>query len=137
MNPRMSGIADVARGSEKHVQQTERGHRRVELRHLLGCQIEVVHADLARLAQNVVVDVGDVAHALRVVTDVAQTALQHVVSEVGRNVADVRRVIRRDAARVHRDRRPGSELDDGLTRRVEQLHGHASMPVRRTAARVL
>ena len=56
----------------------------VEARRLLGGEIEVVHAELAGLAQDVVVDVGDVAHAAGLVAEVAQPPLQHVVGEVGR-----------------------------------------------------
>ena len=85
-----------------------------------------MHAELARLAQDVVVDVGDVAHAPRLVAGVAQPALQHVVGEVHRGVAEVRRVVGRDAARVHRDDGPDLELDDRAAPRV--VEAHAQMP---------
>ena len=49
----------------------ERLHVRVEAGHLLGRQVEVVDPELARLAQDVVVDVGDVAHELGRVAEVA------------------------------------------------------------------
>ena len=82
-------MADVARGSLKRGQQVERLHVGVEAGHLLGRQVEVVDAELAGLAQDVVVDVGDVAHALRLVAEVAQPPLQHVVGDVGGGVAEV------------------------------------------------
>ena len=52
MKPRMSGIADVARGSLKHGQHVERVHVAVEARHLAGGQVEVVHAELRALANS-------------------------------------------------------------------------------------
>ncbi len=106
-----------------HRQQVEQPHVGVEAGHLLGRQIEVVHAELAGLAQDVVVDVGDVAHALRLVPGVAQAALQHVEVEVHGGVPQVRRVVRGDAARVHGHERPGLERHHLATRRVVQLHG--------------
>ena len=54
----------------------------VEAGHLLRGQVEVVDAELAGLAEDAVVDVGDVADALRLVAEVAQAALQHVVGHV-------------------------------------------------------
>ena len=51
MKPRMSGMADVARGSLKHGQHVERRHVVVEARHLAGGQVEVVHAELAGLGE--------------------------------------------------------------------------------------
>ena len=57
-------MADVARGSLKHRQHVERLHVAVEPGHLGGRQVEVVHAELAGLGEERVVDVGDVAHAL-------------------------------------------------------------------------
>ena len=80
MKPRMSGMADVARGSLKHGSRS-RVRRLVDPRHLLGGEVEVVDAELAGPAEDAVVDVGDVAHALRVVAEIAQAALQHVVGE--------------------------------------------------------
>ena len=55
-----------------------------------------------------------------------------------RGVAEVSRVVRRDPARVHRHHRAGLEGDDLAPGRVVQPHRHSmSMPVNRTAARVL
>ena len=98
-------MAEVARGSLASRQQAERLHVVVELGHLGGGQVEVVDAELAGLAEDVVVDVGDVAHAAGVVAPVAQAPLEDVVGEVDRGVADVGGVVRRDAARVHGDDR--------------------------------
>ena len=77
-----------------HRQQVEQAHLGVEARHLLGRQVEVVHAELPGLAQDVVVDVGDVAHAPRLVPGVLQAPLQHVEVEVDGGVPEVRRVVR-------------------------------------------
>ena len=63
MKPKMSGIAEVARGSRVGGQQSEGLHVRVEAGDLSRGEVEVVHAELACLAQDVVVDVGYVAHA--------------------------------------------------------------------------
>ena len=88
-----------------------------------GGEVEVVHPEAAGLAQDVVVDVGDVAHAARIVAEVAQPPLQHVVGEVDGGVADVGGVVGRDAARVHRHDRTGYEGDDLAARGVVQPHG--------------
>ena len=77
-------MADVARGSLQRGEHVERRHVVVEAGDLGGGQVEVVHAELAGLAQQVVVDVGDVAHAAGLVAEVAEAALQHVVGEVRR-----------------------------------------------------
>ena len=119
----------------EHVEGTHVG---VEARRLLRGQVEVVHAELARLAQDVVVDVGDVAHALSPVAEVPQPPLQHVVGDVRGSVADVGGVIRRDAARVHGDDRPRLERHDLPPCRVIQAHHvGASTPVIFSPARVL
>ena len=88
-------------------------HVGVEPGHLPGGQVEVGLAQLPGLAQQVVVDVGDVAHAQGAVPLVPQPALDHVVEQVGGGVADVGGVVGRDAARVHGD--------DGAGREVEHL----------------
>ena len=75
-------MAEVARGSDHDRKQAQGGHVAVEPGDLLGGQVEVVHAELAGLAQDVVVDVGDVAHAARVVPEVAQPPLEDVEGQV-------------------------------------------------------
>ena len=83
MNPRMSAMAEVARGSlQLDRQHVEGVHVAVEAGDLGGGQVEVVDAQLAGLAQQVVVDVGDVAHAAGLVAAVPQPALEHVVDHV-------------------------------------------------------
>ena len=64
MKPRMSGIADEARGVDATGSALSAVHVALEARLLTGGQIEVVDAELARLGEQRVVDVGDVAHAL-------------------------------------------------------------------------
>ena len=102
-------MADVARGSLQHGSTFSAFMSLSKRATSRRGQVEVVHAELLRLAQQRVVDVGDVAHAARVVAEIAEAALQHVVGDVDRRVTEVRRVVRRDAARVHRDELgPGS-----------------------------
>ena len=67
---------------------------------------------------------------------VAQPALQHVVGEVGGGVADVGGVVRRDAARVHRDHRARGERDDLAARRVVEPHRLAHGRRRRSRGRL-
>ncbi len=110
-------------------------HVAVELGHLPGGQVEVVHAHLAGLAQQVVVDVGDVAHAQGAVADVAQPALEDVVEEVGGGVADVGGVVRRDAARVHGDDRPRREVEHLAPGGVEEPQPGGPTPERRRRCR--
>ena len=104
ISERMSGIAEVARGSDYDRQEAERVHVGVEAGHLLGGQVEVVHTELAGLSQDVVVDVGHVAHAAGLVAEVPEPALQDVEGQVDRGVAEVRGVVGGDPAGVHRDR---------------------------------
>ena len=135
-------VGDGGRGSglAPTRQEVQRGHVVVEARRLRRGQVEIVHAERAGLGQDRVVDVGDVAHALRVVADVAQASLQDVVRHVDGGVPEVGRVVGRDAARVHRDDGPGSNGNDGLPSRVVQPHLHQSpsgMPVNFTATLVL
>ena len=85
MKPRMSGMADDGPRLDCSTGRTSSASMsRVEAGHLGGGQVEVVHAELAGLGEERVVDVGDVAHAARVVAEVAQPALQHVVGDVRR-----------------------------------------------------
>ena len=80
MKPRMSGIADEARGRAAHRQRVERHHVALEAGLLAGREVEVVHAELARLGEQRVVDVGDVADATCTVwPDVDEPSLQDVV----------------------------------------------------------
>ena len=105
MSDRMSEMAEVARGSD-HGQEAEGRHVGVEAGHLLGRQVEVVDAELAGLAQDVVVDVGDVAHAAGLVAQVAQAALEDVEGQVDGGVAQVGGVVGGDPAGVHGDHGP-------------------------------
>ncbi len=68
-------------------EQRQRRHVGVEARHLLGGEVEVVDTELARLAQDVVVDVGDVAHQPRFVAEVDEPPLQDVEGQVHLGVA--------------------------------------------------
>jgi len=74
-------------------EQVDESHVAFELGYLLGREVEVVDAEFARLAQHVVVDVGDVSHAARFVSGVAQSSLEKIEAEIDVGVAEVRRVI--------------------------------------------
>ena len=103
-------------------EQPERLHVGVEAGDLTGREVEVVHAELARLTQDVVVDVGYVADAKRLVAEVPQPPLQHVVGQVDRGVAEMGRVIGRNPAGVHRDHFARSEGDDLAPSSVVEPH---------------
>ena len=75
-------------------QRVQGHHVALEASLLAGRQIEVVDAELARLGEQRVVDVGDVADALHGVALVDQTALQHVVGDERRGVPEVGGVVR-------------------------------------------
>ena len=94
MKPRMSGIADDARGVDATGSALSASMSRLEPGLLAGRQVEVVDAELAGLGEQRVVDVGDVAHARDRVAAVDQPALQHVVGEERRGVAEVGGVVR-------------------------------------------
>ena len=83
-------------------------------------QLEVGHAELAGLGEDRVVDVGDVAHHAHLVTELLEPADEEVVGEVRGGVAEVRGVVRRDAAHVHAHDRADLERDDGTLRGVEE-----------------
>ncbi len=102
----------------------ERGHVVVETRHLGVRELEVGNPELAGLGQYGVVDVGDVAHDPHFVAELLEPADQHVVGEVGRGVAEVRRVVRRDAAHVHTHSRRRFERHDGPMGSLVQPHHH-------------
>ena len=94
-------MADDARGSRRHGKCVERLHVRLETRFLASGQVEVVHTELASLGEQRIIDIGDVADAGDTVAEVDQAALQNVVSEVRRGMAEVSGVVRSDPARVH------------------------------------
>ncbi len=125
----------------------------------LGCgQVEVVDPQLAGLAEDVVVHVGDVADAAGLVAPVAQAALEDVVCEIGGGVTHVGGVVWSDATGVEGDhlrRLEGHHLTPGC---VVEAHGRvahelpsleihpagptrgqvrSSRPVKRTATRDL
>ena len=133
-------VVDGRRGPRlaERRQQSQGAHVELKARRLVVGEVHEVDAELARLAQDVVVDVGDVAHAMGLVAEVAQAALDDVVGDVGGGVAEVTGGIRRDAARVHGDDRPGLERHDLLASGVVQADRHCpSSPVSRTVALAL
>ena len=109
--------------------RAERLHVGAEAGQLGLGQLEVGHAELAGLGEDGVVDVGDVAHHAHLVTELLEPADEEVVGEVGGGVAEVRGVVRRDAADVHAHDRADLERDDGTLRGVEEPDGHGAVTV--------
>ncbi len=109
-------------GLAEGLQDLERRHVLLEPAHLRRGQVEVVDPELAGLGQDGVVDIGDVADATNVVPEVDQPSLQHVVLEVDGGVAEVGRVVGRDAARVHRHQPARLEGHHVLAGRVVEPH---------------
>ncbi len=95
----------------------------VEHSHLLRCQLTEIDVAFACHPQDVVIDIGDIAHASHAETRVAKTALEHVEHVIDEGVTEVRRVIRCDTADV--DANPSVPRFEGhhlLAGGVEQLH---------------
>ena len=96
-------------------QRVQRRHVVVEPSGLTEREIEVVHASQPGGADDVIVDVGDVAYIAHLVASIDQPALQHVVGDIGRGVPEVGGVVGRDAADVHRH---------ALAGRIDGEEGH-------------
>ena len=120
----MPSIDSVARRLGERRAGVERIHVGAEAGELGLGQLEVRNAELPGLREDRVVDVGDVAHHADVVPELLEAADQQVVGEVGRGVAEVRGVVRRDAADVHAHGRADLERDDLALRGVEQVDRH-------------
>ncbi len=104
-------------------------HVPFETRFLAGGQIQIVHAELSSLGEQRIIDVGHVAHAPDLVTQVDEPALQHVVRQESRRVTDVGGVVRRDSAGVHRHPVARLERNNLTSRGVVEAHAHpASVP---------
>src|SRR5680860_623585 len=129
-----------------------RGARlRVERPHVQGFHVPVEpvdlglrelqegHTELTGLGQDRVVDVGDVAHHPHLVTELFEPARQQVVGEIRGGMAEVGRVVRRDAADVHAHDRPRREVGHLTPSGVEESDRHervgpAEIPLRRRPA---
>jgi hypothetical protein len=61
----------------------------IELRHLLGREVQVVHAELSGFAQEVVIDVGDVSNASNFMSLIDEPTFQHVKREIDKRVTEV------------------------------------------------
>ena len=102
------------------------------------CEVEVVHAELACLREQRVVDVGHVAHALDRATRVDESPDEHVISEEGEGVPEMCGVVRRDTADVHLHLVSWREVDDFSAGGVVKTQGGTQLiPVKRGATRVL
>ena len=87
-----------------------------------------MHAELASLCEQRIVYVGDIAHALDLVTEIDEASLQDVVRNECGCMTKVSGVVGRDAARVHRHLRTWLKWHHGLARRVEQPHAQGCFP---------
>ncbi len=85
-------------------QPVEGRHLGQEGRHPSVSELQVVLARLARLAQHVVVDIGQVLDIGDVMAQVLQVPMEHVEAEVGERVPQVAGVVGGDAADVEPDR---------------------------------
>ena len=94
----------------------ERVHVGAEARQLRLGELEVGHAELTRLRQDRVVDVGDVADHAHVVAELLEPADEEVVGEDRGGVAHMRGVVGGDAADVHAHDRPDLERHDRAAR---------------------
>ena len=84
-----------------HGQQADVGHVAVEALHLRVPDGAIIGVALARDTQDVIVDVGDVAHMVYVDIEQDETPGDDVEHVVGEGVSHVGSVVRRDAAHVH------------------------------------
>ena len=103
--------------------EADRRHVVVEHAHLFRCKGSKFDAALARDTQDVVINVGDVPHAPHRDAGVAEAPVEDVEHVIDERVAEVRRVVRRDAADVDADASaPRLEGHHLLAGGVEQLH---------------
>ena len=107
-----------------------------------------MNTEFPRFAQQVVVDIGDVTNTTRFVTQITQPSLENVVGHVGGCMPEVRRIVRSDAAGVHKDQWAGLKCNNFTTSGVVKAHRtgrsyqrhrsfSGSIPVNFTATRVL
>ena len=104
-------------------EEADRSHVVVKHPHLLGGELSEVHAPLTCDPKDVVVDIGDVADAPHANARRTKPAMQDVEDVVDEGVAEVRRVVGRDAADVDAD--PSAQRLEGHhlpASGVEQLH---------------
>ena len=94
-------------------------------------------AELAGLREDRVVDVGDVADHAHLVAELLEAPGEEVVGQVRGGVAEMGRVVGRDAAHVHAHDRAGLEGDDARARAVSKSrigHGRLGLEAERGAA---
>ena len=129
MKPRMSGMADVARGSLHASSMPSASMSSSKRRISAAAEIEVVHAELAgglrrsRSSTSVMLRTQWVSWP-----QVAQPALQHVIGDECRGVAEMRGVVGSNATRVERHHWPGREIDHCAAGSVEQSHRSRTRP---------
>ena len=85
-----------------------------------------MHTELAGFGEQRIVDIGDVANTFDGVTHVDEATLQDVVDDERCCMAEMRGVVRRDAARVHLDIVIGLEGDDCLPCSVIEADRHCA-----------
>ena len=88
----------------------EREHVPTEELDLLGCEVAPVDVDSCRAFQERIVDIRHILHVAHVVPGVEPESDERVEGHIGCRVADVSRVVRRDAAHIE----PGEGVRAGL-----------------------
>ena len=63
-------------------------------------QLQPVIAHLATLTDDVIVDIGDILHVTHRISQIFPVADQHVKAQISKGMAEMSRVIRRDAANI-------------------------------------
>ncbi len=109
-------------------------HVDAEPLHLGLGQVEIRDTELAGLREDRVVDVSDVADHPYVVTQFLQASDQEVVRKIGRCVAEVGGVVRRDAADVHAHDRGRFEGNDLAPGGVVQAQSHSGLDAAKSDA---
>ena len=115
-------MAEVALGSDHAGIRPSAAMSASNRRISSAARSRIVDPELPGLAQDVVVDVGDVADAPGLVAEVAEPALEDVEGQIDLGVPEVGRVVRGDPARVHGDQRRRCEGDDLPLGRVVEPH---------------
>ena len=101
-----------------------------------------MHAKFSRFCKQRIVNISHVANALDDVSFINQSPLQNVVTHKSKSMANVSRVVWRNATRVHQNFFVRSKINHTSLDSVVQLNRHlvaprSGIPVSRGATRVL
>ena len=112
-------------------QHPQCGHVVAVQRDLAGGEVAPVDAVAIGPLEQWIVDVGDVLHVVHVVSEVQPQPVDQIERQIGRGVAEMGGVIRRDPADVHGGRRPGRDRAHLAVRSVVQPQLRAASRQRR------